>query len=233
MNTYKILLLDPDFETVKEVFQNLAPAGYNIKVVDNTLGFHSTIKDFDPHLSILVIEKKGSAILACLKDVKDSSSEMSRPVLIVSHKDDEASEVEAFAAGADDYVLRPLRPRAFEKRVAGLISGFRLRNEVGSVLEVGPFKLDKTDYSLRMNQTNVSLNRKEFDLLFFLAQHKDKLFTRTEILREIWGIDNRLSNRTVDVHICNLREKVGSGYIKTYKGKGYKFELSTVPQLNS
>jgi two-component system alkaline phosphatase synthesis response regulator PhoP len=130
--------------------------------------------------------------------------------------------VAAFDVGADDYITKPIKPRALLSRIAAL---FRrdTKKSGNTVINAGDLIIDRDSYTVKVKGREVSLPKKEFELLYFLAQNPNKVFSREDLLQNIWGSDVYVLARTVDVHIRKVREKIGDDYITTVKGVGYKF----------
>ena len=148
-------------------------------------------------------------------------------ISFLTARDEDYSQIAALDVGGDDYITKPIRPRLLISRVKAL---FR-RTERGSeeqkseVIEVGDLLIDKEKVLVFRQEEQIEMAKKEFELLLLLASKPGKVFTREEIFNKVWGTDVIVGNRTIDVHIRKLREKLGSQYIKTLKGVGYKFEF--------
>ena len=132
----------------------------------------------------------------------------------------------AFDVGADDYITKPIKPRALLSRINALFRRDTKKSAPTTSVAVGDLLIDRTSYTIKVKGREISLPRKEFELLFFLAQNPNKVFSRDDLLQNIWGSDVYVLARTVDVHIRKVREKIGDDYITTVKGVGYKFSLN-------
>jgi two-component system alkaline phosphatase synthesis response regulator PhoP len=143
------------------------------------------------------------------------------PILILTARGEEYSEVAGFEAGADDYVTKPVRMRSLIKRIESLLRR-SIRPEPG-LLEVDAFKIDRSKYMVYQGETEIRMPRKEFELLFLLASRPSKVVTREEIIEKVWGTEVVVVDRTIDVHIRRIRKKIGEECIQTVKGVGYKF----------
>lgn len=146
-------------------------------------------------------------------------------IIYLTARVEEYSELAAFDVGADDYITKPIRPRALLSRIAALFRREQKqhqKNEKKDKIQVGALTIDRESYIVFNDKTPITLPKKEFEMLFFLAQNPNKVFSRDELLQNIWGTDVYVLARTVDVHIRKVREKIGGGYIKTVKGVGYK-----------
>jgi two-component system, OmpR family, alkaline phosphatase synthesis response regulator PhoP len=147
-------------------------------------------------------------------------------IVFLTARSEEYSEVAAFDIGADDYITKPIKPRALMSRIAAIFRRGEFQQKGGSSITVGDLVVDKTSYTVNRQGSQINLPKKEFELLYFLAQNPGKVFSRDDLLQNIWGTDVYVLARTVDVHVRKVREKIGEGYIKTVKGVGYKFERS-------
>ena len=146
-------------------------------------------------------------------------------VTFLTARTEEYSEVAAFEAGADDYITKPIKPRALMSRISALFRKETKNKKRPQIVE-GNLTIDRSSYTVSVEGKQFTLPRKEFELLYFLAQNRNKVFSRDELLQNIWGTDVYVLARTVDVHIRKVREKIGDGYISTVKGVGYKFEVA-------
>ncbi|MDI3481283.1 MAG: two-component system, OmpR family, response regulator ResD [Tepidanaerobacteraceae bacterium] len=151
------------------------------------------------------------------------------PVIILTARGEEFDKVLGFELGADDYVVKPFSPRELTARVKALLRRLGPGEEQEETLEFPELVIEPEARMVKVNGKEVDLTPKEFDLLYFLAKNKDKVFTREKLLEEVWGYDFFGSLRTVDTHIKQLREKLGrsraASYINTVWGVGYKFEV--------
>jgi two-component system alkaline phosphatase synthesis response regulator PhoP len=142
-------------------------------------------------------------------------------IIILTARGEEYSEVAGFDAGADDYVTKPVKIRSLIRRLEALVR--RGQKSAPDSLVIPPFVIDREKYLITLNDEPIQLPRKEFELLYLLASHKNKVVTRERIFDGIWGKDVIVVDRTIDVHIRRLRKKIGENYIQTVKGVGYKF----------
>ena len=135
---------------------------------------------------------------------------------------EEHSEVQGFDLGAEDYIAKPIKPAALSTRLKTIIKRY-VKEEIQPNLQVGIFKIDRDGYLVYKNEEAIALPKKEFELLYILASSPGKVFSRDDVLARVWGNDVYVGERTVDVHIRKIREKIGEDYITTIKGVGYKF----------
>jgi len=145
-------------------------------------------------------------------------------ITFLTAREEDYSQIAALDVGGDDYITKPIRPRVFMSRIKALIRRLD-RSEDEETVKVGDLKIDKEKVSVIRGEEVIELAKKEFELLYLLVSKPGKVFSREEIFNKVWGTDVIVGNRTIDVHIRKLREKIGDHYIKTIKGIGYKFEF--------
>ena len=146
-------------------------------------------------------------------------------ILYLTARSEEYSEVAAFDVGADDYITKPIKPRALMSRINALFRREAQKADTGDLIQIADLTINRQNYSVNRGEQMIILPKKEFELFFHLAQTPNKVFSREELLQKIWGADIYVLERTVDVHIRKLREKIGEGYIRTLKGVGYMFDI--------
>lgn len=147
-------------------------------------------------------------------------------VVFLTARSEEYSEVAAFDVGADDYITKPIKPRALMSRISALFRRDVKKTAPSTQISIGELTIDRTSYTIKIRNKEINLPKKEFELLYFLAQNPNKVFSREDLLQNIWGTDVYVLARTVDVHIRKVREKIGEDFITTVKGVGYKFSLN-------
>jgi two-component system alkaline phosphatase synthesis response regulator PhoP len=148
-------------------------------------------------------------------------------ILFLTARAEEYTEVAAFDVGADDYVVKPIKPRALLSRLKALLRRDSQQSEAEDKLEIGSLFINRVNYTVLNDGKSLVMPKKEFELLSFLAHHPNKVFSRDELLEKVWGSDVYVVERTVDVHIRKLREKIPEYYIKTLKGVGYMFSVDS------
>ena len=142
-------------------------------------------------------------------------------IMFLSARGEDYSQVAAFESGADDYVTKPIKPRILNSKVKALLR--RFKNDLGQVLSFENIVIDSEKYIVEVDGKTINLPRKEFELLFLLASRPGKVFKREKIMESVWGSDVVVGDRTIDVHVRKLREKIGEDLLKTIKGVGYQF----------
>lgn len=219
----KILIVDDENDILELLKYNLSKEGYNVKTASNGFKGVEIAKAFLPDLIILdIMMPKQDGVETC-RQIRMTPSLSDVFVIFLTARSEEYSEVAAFETGADDYITKPIKPRALISRINAI---FRrdVKKATVSNLVFGDLVIDHGSYSVSLGDKTINMPKKEFELLFYLAQRPGKVISRNELLLNIWGIDVYVVARTVDVHIRKVREKIGEGYISTVKGVGYKFE---------
>ena len=223
-NTAKILVVDDDPEIVEILKYNLSNSGFEVKVAFNGVQAVKKSKKFLPDIVLLdVMMPEMNGIEAC-KEIRNIDSLKKIQIIFLSARGEDYTQIAAFEAGADDYVSKPIKPKILIKKITNIAKRLDSTENGGATLEVANIKINREEYVVRKNKTEIILPRKEFELLFLLASKPGKVFSRDEIMNKVWGSQVVVGDRTIDVHVRKLREKLGNNYIKTTKGVGYKFK---------
>jgi two-component system alkaline phosphatase synthesis response regulator PhoP len=222
----KVLVVD-DEEAILELLKyNLEKSGYEVKTASDGMKAVEIAKKFIPDLVLLdIMMPKMDGVETC-RLIRDIPEMQKAFVVFLTARSEEYSEVAAFDVGADDYITKPIKPRALMSRISALFRRETKKTSPQSLITVGDLTIDRTSYTIKLHNKEINLPKKEFELLYFLAQNPNKVFSREDLLQNIWGSDVYVLARTVDVHIRKVREKIGEDYITTVKGVGYKFSLS-------
>lgn len=225
-NKQKILVVDDEPDILELIEYNLKKEGYQVYIAANGLEAISSAKKHSPDLVILdIMMPKMDGIEACrqLRAIPEFKSTF---IVFLTARSEEYSEISGFNVGADDYIAKPIKPRALISRINAILRRNTLNEaEVENKLEIGDLVIDREAYLVFQRGQKVVLAKKEFELLYLLASKPGKVFTRDVILNNIWEDSVVVTNRTIDVHIRKLREKLGDDYVATVKGVGYKFEV--------
>ncbi len=223
-NPYKILVVDDENDILEFIQYNLKKEGYEVHLAHNGQEAIAIGKKVKPDLVLLdVMMPVMDGIEACklMKSDKDFSKSF---IVFLTARAEEYSEIAGFNAGADDYISKPIKPRVLVSRLSAILR--RKTKEIAETkLTVGDIIIDRETFLVYRGEQKIQLARKEFELLFLLAGKPGKVFTREYILEKVWGDEVLVVDRTIDVHIRKLREKIGDEYIGTVKGVGYKFEI--------
>lgn len=228
-NKFKILLVDDEIDILEFISYNLEKEGYVVYTAQNGIEAIKQAEKHQPHLIILdVMMPEMDGIAAC-EEIRKIPSLKNTIIAFLTARGEDYSQVAGFEAGADDYITKPVRPKVLISRVKALLkrTGETTSQEVYSddtgMVSIGNLVIDKERYLIRLGDKEMVLPRKEFELLSLLVSKPGKVFTREEIYSTVWGENVVVGDRTIDVHIRKLREKIGNDHIKTLKGIGYKF----------
>jgi two-component system, OmpR family, alkaline phosphatase synthesis response regulator PhoP len=224
--TQKVLVVDDEEPILELLKYNLEKQGYDVRTAADGHQAVEQAKKFHPDLVLLdIMMPKMDGVEAC-RQIRAMPELVNTFIVFLTARAEEYSEVAAFDVGADDYILKPIKPRALMSRISALFRRDSKKKNTSSQIKIGDLVIDRTSYTVQIKGREISLPKKEFELLFFLAQNPNKVFSRDDLLQNIWGSDVYVLARTVDVHIRKVREKIGDDYITTVKGVGYKFNLS-------
>lgn len=227
-SNYKILLVDDEPDILEFLSYNLKKEGFQVSTAGNGVQAIEKAKKFHPHLIILDVmmpEMDGIETCEKIRSLPDFQDVL---ISFLTARGEDYSQIAGFEAGADDYINKPIKPKVFISRVNALLkrSG-RISDDTSNpstrLITIGNISIDRERYLIIQNGKEFSLPRKEFELLLLLVSRPQKVFTRDEIYAAIWGEKIIVGDRTIDVHIRKLREKIGDRFIQTVKGVGYKF----------
>lgn len=224
-SSIKILLVDDEPDIIEILTYNLNKEGYQVFSASNGKEALVQASKIIPHLIILdVMMPVMDGIEACENFRKDNRFE-DTIIMFLSARSEDYSHVAAFDVGADDYVNKPIKPKVLNSKVSALLRRFT-KNETNTNIVHGDLTINLDEYKVILKGEKMSFPRKEFELLRLLASKPDKVFKREKIMEAVWGNDVVVGDRTIDVHIRKLREKMGNAYFKTIKGVGYKFVIN-------
>lgn len=223
----KILIVDDEPDILELIEYNLKKEGYQVYLASNGQEGIQVAKKVIPDLIILdIMMPKMDGIEAC-RLMRAMPEFKSTFMVFLTARSEEYSEIAGFNVGADDYIAKPIKPRALASRINAILRRNASADEISdNKIEIGDLVIDRESYLVYQRGEKVVLAKKEFELLYLLASKPGKVFTRESILKNIWEDSVVVTNRTIDVHIRKLREKLGENYVSTVKGVGYKFELS-------
>lgn len=222
----KILLVDDEPDILEIVGFNLRNEGYQVFTATNGVDALSVAKDILPHLILLdVMMPEMDGIEACEK-LRTINGLEDVIIAFFTARGEDYSQVAGFEAGADDYITKPVKPKVLVSKVKALLRRLK-KSEETAVLKIGDISIFKDEYYILKGEAHINLPKKEFELFLLLTSKPNKLFRREVILEKVWGYDVVVGDRTIDVHIRKLREKIGDSYFKTVKGVGYKFIADT------
>jgi len=218
----EILLVDDEPDILEILDYNLSKEGYSIRKAESGKKAIKKAKEKIPHLIILDLMMPGMDGIETCEKLREIPELDKTVIAFLTALNEDLKEVESYDAGADDYITKPIRPKLLVSKVKALLRRFNTGEH--AILQSGDLMIDKESYQLRQKGKNLHLPRKEFEMLYLMVKEEGKVFTREEILNEVWGDEVVVGDRTVDVHIRKLREKIGSEKIITISGIGYKYE---------
>jgi len=220
----KILLVDDEPDILEIVGYNLSSEGYQVITGENGKEAIEKAKKYKPHLIILdVMMPEMDGIEACER-IREQPDLNHTVITFLTARGEDYSQVAGFDAGADDYITKPIKPKVLVSKVKALLRRIKENeNATSSIIKIGQLIINREQYKITNKGKEITLPRKEFELLSLLATKPGKVFKREEILDEVWGNEVIVGGRTIDVHIRKLREKIGDQSFKTVKGVGYKF----------
>ena len=221
MKSNKILLVDDDEDILDLLEYNLVKVGYEVKTASNGKKAIEIASTFLPDLIILdVMMPEMDGIETC-GEIRKIPSISGTVITFLTARGEDYSQIAGFDAGADDYITKPIKPKVLLSKIKGLLRRNVLESE--NQIDNSSIQIDREKYIIIQEGTEISLPKKEFELLSLLMSRPNNVFTREKIFASVWGDDIVVGDRTIDVHIRKLREKIGDDYIKTVKGVGYKF----------
>lgn len=222
----KILIADDEPDILEIIQYNLEAEGYTVYTAKDGDDALQKAKQLKPDLIILDIlmpKKNGVEVCEILRSQPAFTETL---IIFLTAMNDESSQMKGFDTGADDYVNKPISPKLLMSRVNALFRriGKPTQHDNG-ILEIDNLVIDPVQYLIKVNNKEITLAKKEFELLYLLASKPGRVFLRNEILNQVWGNDVIVGDRTIDVHIRKVRQKLGLDCITTVKGVGYKFDL--------
>lgn len=221
--TRTILIADDEPDILEIIHFNLQAQGYNVINASNGNEAVDLSKSLKPDLIILDVMMPGKTgfevceILRANKEFKDTI------IIFLTALNDDNTQIKGLETGGDDYITKPISPKVLISRVNALFR--RIVKETGSILQIGDLSIDRENYVVTLHNQEIILARKEFELLALLASKPAKVFLRDEILDKVWGTEVIVGDRTIDVHVRKLRQKLGDDSIATIKGVGYRLNV--------
>ena len=213
----KILVVDDDPEIVEILKYNLSNSDFEVKVAYNGIQAVKKSKKFKPDIILMdVMMPEMNGIEACT-EIRNIDNLKNIQIIFLSARGEDYTQIAAFDAGADDYINKPIKPKILLKKITNIANRLKSSENVETLIKVSDLKINREEYLVTRNKTEIILPRKEFELLFLLASKPGKVFSRDEIMNKVWGSQVVVGDRTIDVHVRKLREKLGENYIKTRK----------------
>jgi len=223
-DNYRILIVDDESDVLEFLSYNLKKEGFQVATAnDGREGIQQALK-FNPHLIILdVMMPRMDGIETC-SEIKQMPELSNVLILFLTARGEDYSQIAGFEAGADDYVTKPVKPKVLVSRIKALLRRYTEEVPDEGRQDFRDFSIDRERYVVIKGKKEIVLPKKEFQLLLLLTSKPDKVFSRDEIFAQVWGNDVVVGDRTIDVHIRKIREKLDTHAIRTVKGVGYKFE---------
>jgi two-component system alkaline phosphatase synthesis response regulator PhoP len=222
----KVLVVDDQPDIVDLLTYNLKKEGYDVESAEDGNKAVKVASKFLPDVILLDIMMPNQDGVETCRQLRELPELKNTFIIFLTARSEEYSEVAAFDVGADDYITKPIKPRALMSRIAALFRRESKKEQELIQIKIKDLIIDRTSYTIDKAGKTITLPKKEFELLYFLAKNPNMVFSRDDLLQNIWGADVFVLARTVDVHIRKVREKIGDDYITTVKGVGYKFDLN-------
>jgi two-component system, OmpR family, alkaline phosphatase synthesis response regulator PhoP len=222
---FKILIVDDEDDILEFVSYNLRKEGYNVFVSSNGPDAIKKAREQNPHLIILDIMMPEMDGIETCRELRSIKSLKGTIITFFTARDEDYSQIAGFEAGADDYITKPIKPKLLTTKVTALLRRYTETQPMKTSYTVGDLHIDPEKYLIVLNNKEIILPKKEFELISLLTSKPNKVFTRDEIFNRIWSSNIVVGERTIDVHIRKLREKLNTENIKTIKGVGYKFDF--------
>lgn len=219
-----ILVVDDEEDLLDLIEYNLKKEGYEVLKAENGKEGMEMARKHSPNLMLLDIMMPKMDGLEVVERMRADKKLQSIPIIFLTARGDEKTEVEGLDKGGDDYITKPISTTKLISRINAVLRRVDDSETFGNKIEVHDIIIDKDRYIVTKGEQEFQLPRKEFELLFFLASRKGKVMDRQTLLNEVWGSNVYVVDRTVDVHVRKIREKLGDEYIETVKGVGYRFK---------
>ncbi|HAH52211.1 MAG TPA: DNA-binding response regulator [Balneola sp.] len=219
-----ILVVDDEIDLLDLIEYNLRKEGFNVLKAENGEEGIKVAKEENPDLVLLDIMMPKMDGMQAVEEMRKDDALKKIPVIFLTARSDEKTEVEGLNKGGDDFITKPISTTKLISRIKAVLRRFDEKEEYQNILEVHDITIDRDRYIVSKDEEEYHLPRKEFELLFYLASRKGKVLDRQTLLNKVWGDNIYVVDRTVDVHVRKIREKLGDHYIETVKGVGYRFK---------
>jgi two-component system alkaline phosphatase synthesis response regulator PhoP len=226
-NRIKILLVDDEQDILDFLSYNLEKEDFEVHTATNGKEAIKTAEKLLPDLIVLDVMMPGMDGIETCREIRQIGTLKNTIIAFLTARNEDYSQIAGFDVGADDYITKPIKPRVLISRIKALLrrGSSTTENEPNNVIEVGGIRVEKDRHMVVKNGIEIAFPKKEFKLLALLISKPGKVFSREFILQHVWGNEVVVGDRTIDVHVRKLREKLGDDYIKTIKGVGYKFDF--------
>ncbi|HAW81074.1 MAG TPA: DNA-binding response regulator [Balneola sp.] len=219
-----ILVVDDEIDLLDLIEYNLRKEGFNVLKAENGEEGIKVAKEENPDLVLLDIMMPKMDGMQAVEEMRKDDALKKIPVIFLTARSDEKTEAEGLNKGGDDFITKPISTTKLISRIKAVLRRFDEKEEYQNILEVHDITIDRDRYIVSKDEEEYHLPRKEFELLFYLASRKGKVLDRQTLLNKVWGDNIYVVDRTVDVHVRKIREKLGDHYIETVKGVGYRFK---------
>lgn len=223
-NVFKILVADDEPDIIEFIEYNLKREGFEVYSAPNGKEAITKAQEIFPDLIILDVMMPVLDGIETCRRLREMEEFKNTFIIFLTARSEEYSELAGFNVGADDYISKPIKPRVLVSRINAILRR-KDQNEQVSKISLGDLTIDKDSFTVFKGGQKIQMAKKEFELLYLLASKPGKVFNRDLILEKVWGDDVLVVDRTIDVHIRKIREKLGDEHISTIKGVGYKFEI--------
>ncbi|MBU1368478.1 MAG: response regulator transcription factor [Bacteroidetes bacterium] len=224
-SNYKILLVDDEVDVLEFLSYNIKKEGFKVSTASNGADAVKMAIEELPHLIVLDVMMPEMDGIATCEEIKQIPALKNSLIIFLTARGEDYSQIAGFDAGADDYVTKPIKPKLLISRIKALLRRVQEDTSASNTLSIKDFVIDSERFLVINKGVEIVLPKKEFELLRLFASKPNKVFTRDEIFSKIWGDDVIVGDRTIDVHVRKIREKIGIENIRTVKGVGYKFEV--------
>jgi two-component system alkaline phosphatase synthesis response regulator PhoP len=222
----KILIVDDEPDIVEFISYNLKSKGFSIATAKDGVEAIRRAKEYQPDLILLDIMMPNKDGIQTIKELRQLPDFEKTAIIFLTALSDERSEIEGLKTGADDYIAKPIKPELLVTRISAALRRLKKDDDQEQKLSFGELEINKTKFTVTYKGEEILLAKKEFELLSLLASKPGRVFLRNEILQRVWGTEVIVGDRTIDVHIRKIRQKIGIDLITTVKGVGYKFEMA-------
>lgn len=220
----KVLIADDDAE-IREVMEyNLLREGFEVVMAEDGEKAIKMAHQHEPALIILdIMMPKMDGVQVC-EHLRNIPKFQNTLVVFLTARNEDFTQIACYDSGGDDYIVKPIKPKVLVSRIKAVLRRYKAHNRQEKEISFKDIRVDLERFVVRKGEEEIILAKREFELLVLLMSKPGKLFTRDEIFNKVWGYDQAIGDRTIDVHIRKLREKLGDDFIRTVKGMGYKIE---------
>lgn len=222
-NNFRVLLVDDEPDILEFIGYNLHKEGFQVHTANNGKDAIKLAEEIQPHLILLDVMMPGIDGIETCQEIRKHKTLSNTLIAFLTARSEDYSQIAGFEAGGDDYITKPIKPKVLISRVKALLKRVDQNISKESSSQNSGLQINKERFVVINNGKEIDLPKKEFELLTLLYSKPQRVFTRDEIFSLVWGDNIIVGERTIDVHIRKLREKIGEKYIKTIKGVGYKF----------